>query len=180
MIVQRAGRLVAKDDLRVLRQRARNGNALLLAAGELRRKVVHAPLEPHVLQHLRRVQTVPADFRRQLHVFQCRQVLHQIVKLEHEAHVRAAIVRQLPRVQRTDFAPVQQNRALRRRVHAAEDVQKRRLARSARPDDHAQLALFHGKADVIQRANLRLPHPINLANVLKFDVCHTSTPFSIH
>ena len=40
-VVQRAGRLIAKDQLRVFRNGAGNRNALLFAAGELGGKVVN-------------------------------------------------------------------------------------------------------------------------------------------
>ena len=43
--VEVAGRLVAEDERRVLRQRASDRDALLLAAGELVREVLHALAE---------------------------------------------------------------------------------------------------------------------------------------
>ena len=48
--VQLGSRLVGKDDLRTVRQRAGNCHALLFAAGELLRNVLHALTEAHHLQ----------------------------------------------------------------------------------------------------------------------------------
>ena len=48
--IERAGRLVEAEDVRIERQRPRNGDALLLAAGELMRIVVHARFQPDALE----------------------------------------------------------------------------------------------------------------------------------
>ena len=69
-IVQRAGRLVAQQQTRLFCQRAGDGHALLLAAGELGRKIPHAFAEADVREHLRRGQRVADDLRGKLHVLQ--------------------------------------------------------------------------------------------------------------
>ena len=106
-VVEGARRLVAQEQLRVLREGARDGNALLLAAGELRGEVVRALREPHLRKHVRRRQRVAADLARQLHVLQRGEVLDQVVELEHEAHVVAAVPRQLAFAHRAHEPPVQ-------------------------------------------------------------------------
>lgn len=49
--IQRAGGLVGQDDRRVAHQRPRDGNALLLAAGELIGLVPDLVAQAHLLQH---------------------------------------------------------------------------------------------------------------------------------
>ena len=53
--VERAGRLVGEEDMRVVDERARDRHALLLAAGQLRRLVPGALGEPHARQALLRL-----------------------------------------------------------------------------------------------------------------------------
>ena len=48
--VERAGRLVRQDELRIVDQRARDGHALLLSAGELARLVIDAVRQAHRVQ----------------------------------------------------------------------------------------------------------------------------------
>lgn len=50
--IQRAGGLVAQQDLRAGGQRARNTDALLLPTGQLRRILVGVLLQPHPRQQL--------------------------------------------------------------------------------------------------------------------------------
>ena len=50
--IQRAGRLVAQQQRRILAQRAGDGHALLLAAGELVGALVELVLQAHQAQHL--------------------------------------------------------------------------------------------------------------------------------
>ena len=61
VIVQRTGGLIAQQQLGPLGQGPGDGNALLLAAGELGREIYHALTQPHVLQDLRRRQRVLDD-----------------------------------------------------------------------------------------------------------------------
>ena len=48
LAVEVAGRLVGQDDLRARAQGAGDGDALLLAAGELRREMIGAMRQPHL------------------------------------------------------------------------------------------------------------------------------------
>ncbi len=57
--VEIAGRLVGEKDARRIGDRARNGDALLLAAGQLRRPVRQALLEPEIGQQLGRAARTP-------------------------------------------------------------------------------------------------------------------------
>ena len=119
LIVQRAGGLVAEQELRIFCEGACNGDALLLAAGELGREVVQPFAEAHAFQRGGGVQRVAADLAGQLHVFQRGQVLHEVIELEHEAHIVPAVSGQLPLGKVAHVLPVQPDMALVAGVHAA-------------------------------------------------------------
>ena len=79
----------------------------------------------------------------------------------------AAIGRQeLPVVARNVLTR-QQHMAARQPVHAAEDVQKRRLTRAGLPDDHADLPLCDRKRGVLQRVDAHIAHLIGLTDMVK-------------
>ena len=96
--VEVAGRLVGEDDGRARDQRARDGDPLLLAAGELRRPVRAAVAEPDGLdQRLEPggVDVLARDAQRQEHVLLGGEDREQVVALEDEADLRAAQQREL-------------------------------------------------------------------------------------
>ena len=73
--VQVAGRLVGEHDGRIIHERARDGYALLLAAGQRRRRVVGAREQTRVVQHAPRAVDrlrlrSAADEHRKHHVLQ--------------------------------------------------------------------------------------------------------------
>src|SRR5687767_11192760 len=70
--VEVPGRLVGEDHRRVVQERARDGDALLLSAGELARAVLHAVGEAHLSQRREGARTtivaIAAVYERQLDV----------------------------------------------------------------------------------------------------------------
>ena len=94
--VEVAGGLVGEQDDRVIDQGAGDGDALLLAAGELVGLVLHTAFQAHELQG--RYRTVAAFTgghvavveQRQLHVLDGRGARQQVVILEHEADFTVA------------------------------------------------------------------------------------------
>ena len=167
LVVQGAGGLVAEQELGVLREGSRDGDPLLLAAGELGREVVHPVGKAHVPQHLLGVQGVRADLGRQLHVLESRQVLDQVIELEDEADVPAAVLGELPGVVAAHLAAVHQDGPLRAGVHPAQHVQHRGLARPAGAHDDHELPLLDLKADVVHGADLHLAAAVDLRHVPK-------------
>ena len=93
--VERAGRLVAEQHVRPLGDGAGDRHALLLAARELRGKVVEPMVEADHPEGLLRRHRVLDDLGDERHVLARRQARDQVVELEHEADVRAAIFGQL-------------------------------------------------------------------------------------
>ena len=95
--VEIAGRLVGQDQRRIVGQRARDRDALLLAARELRRVVMPAIVQPDfVEQRLRARRRIPpaGDLHRHQDVLERRQRRHQVEELEDEADLLAAQPRQ--------------------------------------------------------------------------------------
>ena len=95
--VQVAGRLVGEDDLRIIRERARQRDALLLAAGKLRRIVVRAAGQSDLLEQLlgpRPRVGDAGDLHRHRDVLVGGQRRDQVKELEDEADLFAAQLRQ--------------------------------------------------------------------------------------
>ena len=98
--IEIAGRLVGQQDARRIGDRARDGDALLLAAGKLRRAVRQPILQPEIGQQLGGARRAPparqaADHLRQHHVLHRREFRQQMVKLIDEADLGAADARAL-------------------------------------------------------------------------------------
>ena len=92
-LVEIAGRLVGDEDGRIGRQRAGQRDALLLAAGELRRIVMQALAKPDRCQLLRGAISrvgIAGEFQRHRDVFQRRHGRDQVKRLEHDADLAAA------------------------------------------------------------------------------------------
>ena len=175
--IQRAGRLVAQQQRRVLAQRAGDGHALLFAAGKLGGEVVHALAEADLLHDGLGVERILADLPRQLDVFKRREVGHQVVKLEDEADVRSPVIRQLGTAQAGDLLAADGNGAAGGLVHAAQQVQNRGLARTAGAQHHGQLALLHLETDAVGCQHLFAAHLVFFRNVFKGNVAHTGFSF---
>jgi hypothetical protein len=89
LVVERPGRLVAEQHLGPLDDGAGDGDALLLAAGELRRKVVAPRRQADPVDRLVDRHRVLDDVGDQGDVLAHRQARDQVVELEHEADVAA-------------------------------------------------------------------------------------------
>ena len=177
-VVQRTGGLVAEQQLGVFGQCAGNGHPLLLAAGKLRRKVVQPLAQPHAAQGLGGVQRVAADLTGKLHVFQRGQVLHQVVELEHKAHIIPAVGGQLPGGKAAHVAAVQPDVALVAAVHAAQNVQQCGLARTGGPHDDTELALVHIEIQVVGSSDLHTAGLVIFTDIFKLHkMLHGVFPF---
>ena len=88
------------------------------------------------------------------------------------------IGRQLPAVIARDILARQQHMAGRQAVHAAKNIEKRRLARAGLADDDADFPFLDGKRSVLQRIDAHLAHLIRLADVVEHDkILHMAPPF---
>ena len=101
--------------------------------------------EAYFGEHLGGIEGVGANLACELNVFECCQVLHEIVKLEHEADVVTAVIRKLLLVERAHLAPVEHNRTRRAGIHAAKHVEKCGLARARWTNHDDELAFLDGE-----------------------------------
>ena len=126
-------------------------------------------------QHLLRVQGVPADLGGQLYIFQGRQILHQVVELEHEADVISAVCGELSGPIAADLLAVHPDSPAVTGVHPPQDVQHRGLARTGGPHDDGELSFLNLKGDVVHCGDGDLPHLIPFPHMLKGDIGHRSS-----
>ena len=94
--VQRAGRLVGEQDIRIVDQRARDRDTLHLTAGELRGLFVDMLLEPDLLERFGRaagtlIGADTTDGQRELDIFENRLVGDEVVALKDESDGMVAV-----------------------------------------------------------------------------------------
>ena len=176
LIVERAGRLVAQQQLRLLGDCARNGHALLFAAGQLRREIAQPVAQADLVQGVGRVEMVGADLRREFDVLQCGQIRHEIVELEDESDVHPPVGYEVAFAQSGDVAAADDHAPGGGGVHAAKDVQRRGLARARLPEDHRQFASVGGETGLVQCADRGAPGRVFLDHAVELDIRHHAPP----
>ena len=156
--VERAERLVEQQYLGPVHERAGDGDALLLAAGELVRLALFKALERHYLQHLRDalldlLLRHLGDAQAEGDVLEHVQVREQRVLLEHR--VDAALVG------RDIINPhtVKQHVAARRLEKAADDTQRRRFAAARGPEQCEEFTVVEIDVDRIEDGLAVKIHP---------------------
>ena len=147
--VQVPGRLVRKQQRRVMDQCPGNRHALLFPAGQLVGKTRAAVGQPHRVQEfsgppdLRRA-AVSVQFQRQADVFRHGQRGDEVVELEDEADLLAPEQGPLALGQpcETHLAPVHAHTHVPagRQIDAADQIQQRRFSRPAAPEQHHALS----------------------------------------
>ena len=148
LLVERAERLIHQHERRIEDERARERDALLLAARKLRR--TSGGEGPH-LHHVERARDLglalglahPAHLERKGEILGHRHVRKEGVVLEH--HPDAALVRR----HEVDRAAVEADLAVRRRLEACEHHQAGGLARARRPEHGQELALRNREVQVL-------------------------------
>src|SRR5690606_10407462 len=145
--VEVTGRLVGEQDRRPADERAGDRDALLLAAGKLRRVVPQAMRHAHALERLEHallaflLAQAGAIRQRQFDVLEDREVADQVERLEDEADLAVADLRPLRVIELLDRRAVQPIPATARRIEQPQDRQQRRLAAAGRPFDRDVVAL---------------------------------------
>ena len=169
--IEVAGGLVGEDQRRVAGNGAGDGDALLLAAGELRGHVLHAGGEPDQLQGLgdalvalRRLHAPIAQ--RDIDIVVDVEVGYEVEALEDEAdllvaHARARIVREAGHVLAVELVSAGVEG-----LEEAGDVEEGRLAGAGRPAHGDELAGFHLQREVAQRVRLDEVGAIDLTDIL--------------
>jgi hypothetical protein len=152
--VKGGGRLVCQNDGRIMDQGTRDGDALLLAAGELRREVVQPVTEPETGEDLRRTEAsrfigFAVEAQHEFDVFSGSEKGDQVVRLEGEANLFAAQPDAMLIVHPRQVLPIDQHLSAARGKQRREDGQHRGLARSARSDQRDELPGFHLKGNMV-------------------------------
>ena len=154
--------------------RAGDGDALLLTAGELAGQVLgavrHADLlerRHHALLALGRLHAAIGE--RQLDVLVDVEIADQVEALEDEPDLAVADARALRERQIGDRLAVERVLALGRRVEQPEDRQERRLAAARRPGDRDVLAALDLEVDAGEGVRLHLVGEEHLRDAIEVD-----------
>ena len=177
LVIERAGRLVAQQHIGRFDDGAGDRDALLLAAGKLRGKMIEPPFESDQRQRLAWVERLVGDLVHQRHVLEHGQARNQIVELKHETDMLAPVARQFGVVGADKVMVAPACLATGRRIEPAEDVEQRRLARTGRPEQHDEFAFIDVEIDVPERVDLDFAHDIGLGQIAGLK--HRATGFSL-
>ncbi len=132
-LVEIAGRLVRDQDRRIGRQRAGQRDALLLAAGQLRRIMMQAVAEADRSQFLRGARGrigIAGELERHRDIFQRRHGRDQMKRLEHDADLAAAKARQRVLVEGIERRAVDHHLSAVRTLQPRHHHQQGRFARA--------------------------------------------------
>ena len=124
--VEIACRLVGQNEFWLIDQRARDGHALLFAAGKLSGQMRQAVAEAHARQRFFGFFFVghAVKILRQHHVFERREVRHEVKLLKNKAHFFRAVAHQAVFAELCELHTVNDNAAGSQRVQSAENVDK--------------------------------------------------------
>ena len=178
--VERGGRLVAQQIARAGGQRSGDGDALLLAARELRGIRAGALGKSDELQKLQRTLFClragrSGQLQREQHVPQHRPLLEQVEVLKDHPDRTPRLQKLLLR-QRREVAAVQQDLSGGRLLQKVDAAHQRGLARAGQADDAEDLAVVDIQADILQRGDgVGRAGVVGFAQMLQFD--HETFPF---
>ena len=171
LAVQRAGRFIRQQDLRVVYQRAGNGDALHLAAAELIRLFLQLVSQAYFLQRFRcpAAALLPADAGKgqgQFHVGKHRLVRNQVIALEYKTHRMIPVGIPVPfRKLFCGFSPDHQI-AGGVPVQAADNIQQRCFSAAGRPQDRGKFTVAELQVHTPERLHPGVARRIILHNVL--------------
>ena len=128
-------------------------------------KVVQPSLELDEAKCVLRCHGIRGDLGDQGDVFDGGEAGDQVVELEDEADVLAAVGGQRAFVGLRQIGVAIEDAAARRDVEAADDVEERRLAGAGWPEQHDELSLVERERHLSQRVDLHLAHAVDLREV---------------
>ena len=169
--IEVAGRLVGKQQRRVVHQRPRDRDALLLAAGQLIRMMAHAVREADRLQRLGRALAALRGRRLPLYssgssTFSSADVRDSRLNPWKTNPISALRTRASSRaVQPRHVLAVQHVLPARRPIEAADQVHERRLAGARRAGQRDELARHDVERDASQRGHLHLADVVSLREI---------------
>src|SRR4029453_1758894 len=174
MAVERAGRLVGEDDMRIVDQRAGDGDALL-AAGQLGRLMGLAMRKADLGQAFLRLLArafvaVPRVEEGQRHVIEGARAREQIEVLEDEAQLLVPVGGKLVGAEASELTAFDLERSGGRRVEGADKIHESRFAR-ARGAGHGEIfAPGNFDADSLERCNRAAAEPVSLHQIARHDL----------
>ena len=167
--VEVAGGLVGEDHRRPARERAGDGDPLLLTAGQLRRAGDAAgrrsPMVAITRSSHAAVGLAAGERERQRDVLGRVERRDEVVGLEHEADAVAAQHGELLVGERAELDVADEHRARRERVETGEAVQQRRLARARRAHDRGEAPGGDVDGDAVERADGGVAGAVHLHRV---------------
>ena len=159
--VERRRGLVEQHDLRLHRQRPRDGDALLLPARQLRGELVGLLGDAHPVEQLHRqlvrlvLGHVPHLLRAERDVAHHRQVREEVELLEDHPHFRADGLHDADVL--VELGPVDHDAPGIVLLQPVEAADERRFARAGRPQDDDDLVLLDGQRDLVERLEVAEP-----------------------
>ena len=180
MGVKRAGGLVGQHDLRIVDERAGDGDALHLTARKLARLLVQMLGQPDRCQGLLGAAGAlglphARERQRQLHVLQDGLVRDEVVALEHEPDAVVAESVPIAVLVAVGGNAVDDHVAGVVVVKTSHHVQKRRLARARRPQNRHEFVVAERDGDVVQGHLGEVARRVGLADILELQ--HARVPF---
>ena len=162
-VVQRPGRFVAQQHVGALDDGARNGHPLLLAAGELGRKMIAARRQSNHGNRLGHRHRVVRDVGHQRHVLGHGQAGNEVVELEHEADVTAPVLGQRRFASRAQVLLAEHDLTGAGGIEPAQDVEQGRLAAAGGAQQHDEFAAGNVQVDFVQGAHGNVAAAVGLA-----------------
>ncbi len=159
--VERGSRFVKQHDFRIHAERARDRDALLLAAGKLARIFLRllGNLDPGEQRHRQRfgvaLRHMANPDRRERAILKNRQVRKEVEALEHHADLAAHLIDALD--VRRQLHPVDHDRPALMLLEPIDAANERGLARSGRAANDNALPAPHRQVDVAQRVKGAIP-----------------------
>ena len=171
--VERARRLVAQQDLGVRRQRAGNGDALLLTAGELRRIGLRLVGQTDRLQKLLRARSRltaadPGKLHREADIIQTVPLHEQIEALEDHGNVAPRSTKLRGRHGIQTFS-VDDDLAGGGALEHIDAAHQRALAGAAHADDAVNVTVRNGQGDILEGFHPPTGSLKDFTDVLEFD-----------
>ena len=157
LAVEIAGRLIGEQEARARDERAGERHTLLLATGELCRKMRHAMREPDLAEQLCGALEgirLTAKLQRQRDVLLRRHGRHEMEGLEDNADAGAAREGERILAHGGEIVPGNHDASGSRLLEPRHDHEERGLARSARPHDGDRITSSNGKAQITQDGDL--------------------------
>ena len=165
-------RFVREHELRLMDERAHDGDALLLAAAQPIGKAVGAIAQADTFQQRtgqRRRGLPSGELEREQDVLRRRQCRDQVVELEDESDVVAAEERARMLVELGDVHAADPDGARVGLIQASQQVEQRGLAGAARAQQRDEFALRHGRARARQHDMLCITFAVTLSQVPHLD-----------